>query len=78
MWGKFVTDKISDGLNRLFSMENIIKMVILIFTTSGLYYKLESRITILEERSNQYVEIKEDIKEIKHDIKRIFVSGKIK
>lgn len=73
-----MTDRITEGFNKLFSMENVIKMVILIFTTSGLYYKLESRITILEERSNQYVEIKEDIKEIKHDIKRIFVSGKIR
>lgn len=73
-----MSEKTYNIAERIFSFENIIKMVILLFTTSGLYFKLESRIAILEERTNQMIEIKADIKEIKHDIKRIFVSGRIR
>jgi len=69
---------VAEGFNKIFSFENIAKLVVLAFTVSGLYFKLESRIVILEERSSQMVEIKDDIKEIKQDIKRIFVSGKVK
>ncbi len=67
-----------EGFNKIFSIENIIKGAVLLLTASSFYFRLESRIAILEDRSVQMSEIKSDIKEIQSDIKKILREEHIK
>lgn len=66
----------SDEFKQLFSLQNIIKFVVLIVTGSGLYYNLESRVAMLEYKFDQIGEIRDDIKEIKNDFKNFYMNGR--
>jgi hypothetical protein len=63
----------SDEIKQVFSLQNIVKFIVLVVGIAGVYYNLESRVVILEFKIEQIRDIRDDIKEIKTDVKKLYI-----